>query len=87
MSIAGDCEKSRPCAHAAGKNPLTENGTGAWRKELVLAITFAILFHLVDSATAFAQKSAAAPAFYLSVGPAIALVLWGGPKYWPLVLV
>ena len=75
--MAGDCEKSGPCAHAASKNPLTENGIGTWRKQFVLGITFAVLFHLVHSATAYAQKSAAAPAFYLPVGLAIALVLWG----------
>ncbi|HZQ68701.1 MAG TPA: PAS domain S-box protein [Terriglobales bacterium] len=55
-------------------------------KQLALAVAFALAFQLVDVATAGAQKSAAAPAFYLPLGLAIALVLWGGPLYWPLVL-
>jgi integral membrane sensor domain MASE1 len=54
-------------------------------RQIALAFAFAVLFQLADAATAFAQKSAAAPAFYLPVGLAIALVLWGGPRYWTLV--
>jgi integral membrane sensor domain MASE1 len=55
-------------------------------RHVVLALVFTVVFQFVDYFTAFAQKSAAAPAFYLPLGLAIALVLWGGPRYWPLVL-
>ena len=54
--MAGDSEKSGDCSHSVIENHHAEIGIGTWRKRVVLAIAFAVLFHLVDSATAFAQK-------------------------------
>jgi len=54
-------------------------------RQAVLVLVFAGVFQVVDYVTAVAQSSAAAPAFYLPLGLAIALVLWGGPRYWPVV--
>ena len=56
-------------------------------RQIALILLFSAVFLMLDFATAAAQKSAVAPAFYLPLGLAIALVLWGGPRYWSLILI
>ncbi len=79
--------ESVPDARPPAAGPSFAHPGGRLDRHLVIILIFSAVFQLVDFATAAAQRSAAAPAFYLPLGLAIALVLWGGPRYWCLVLI
>jgi len=81
--MGSDSEKTDSGHHGMIEGPHAAAGLSSRSRQVILAIAFAALFHLLDSATAIAQKSAAASAFYLPVGLVIALVLWGGPSTGP----
>jgi len=57
------------------------------RKEALFAITFLIAFLFLDGASTAAQKWEGAPPCYLPVALGLALVLQGGPRGVPLLLV
>ena len=89
---AGTCTRVRTPGWAAawrenwfGFRENSKQVVPVYRKAILL-FAFIVTYQLFDFATVMAQKSAVAPAFYLPLGLAVALVLWGGPRYWGLVI-
>jgi signal transduction histidine kinase/CheY-like chemotaxis protein/integral membrane sensor domain MASE1 len=56
-------------------------------KQLLLAVVFLVAFLLLDRSSTASQNWAGAPTWYLPVGLALALLLCGGMRYLPLVLI
>jgi signal transduction histidine kinase/integral membrane sensor domain MASE1/ActR/RegA family two-component response regulator len=56
-------------------------------KQLLLAVVFLVAFLLLDRSSTASQSWAGAPTWYLPVGLALALLLCGGMRYLPLVLI
>ncbi len=56
-------------------------------KQMLLSAGFFAIFLVLEMASKTAQGWPGAPAFYLPLGLVIALFLWGGLGYWPLVFV
>jgi hypothetical protein len=54
-------------------------------KQAVVALVFLAVFLLVDGYAGPAEQCDGAPTWYLPVGLAVALLLWGGPRYSPIV--
>jgi signal transduction histidine kinase/CheY-like chemotaxis protein/integral membrane sensor domain MASE1 len=64
----------------------------SWRgaplyKQVLLALTFSVAFLLLDRSSTASQGWAGAPTWYLPVGLTLALLLCGGMRYLPLVLI
>jgi signal transduction histidine kinase/CheY-like chemotaxis protein len=56
-------------------------------KQLLLAVVFLVAFLLLDRSSTASQGWAGAPTWYLPVGLTLALLLCGGLRYLPLVLI
>jgi len=56
-------------------------------KKVLLALTFSVAFLLLDRSSTASQGWAGAPTWYLPVGLTLALLLCGGMRYLPLVLI
>ena len=56
-----------------------------WKQGLV-ALAFFGVFLLVDGYAGAAEQWSGAPTWYLPVGLSVALLLWGGPRYFPVVI-
>ena len=59
----------------------------SYAKQMLLSAGFFAIFLVLEMASKTAQGWPGAPAFYLPLGLVIALFLWGGLGYWPLVFV
>ena len=57
----------------------------SWAEQMLLCASFFTIFLVLEMASKTAQGWPGAPAFYLPLGLVIALFLWGGLGYWPLV--
>jgi len=58
-----------------------------FHKQLLLAVIFLLAFLLLDRSSTASQAWAGAPTWYLPVGLTLALLLYGGMRYLPLVLI
>jgi integral membrane sensor domain MASE1 len=56
-------------------------------KQLLLAVVFLVAFLLLDWSSTTSQGWAGAPTWYLPVGLTLAVLLCGGMRYLPLVLI
>ena len=65
----------------------SDNPRASWAKQMLLSAGFFAIFLVLEMASKTAQGWPGAPAFYLPLGLVIALFLWGGLGYWPLVFV
>jgi PAS domain S-box-containing protein len=83
-------------AHQSGSATALTGGTpiesSDWRgapfyKQLLLSVSFLIVFLLLDGSSTASQVWEGAPTWYLPVGLAVALLLCGGVRYLPLVLI
>jgi signal transduction histidine kinase/CheY-like chemotaxis protein/integral membrane sensor domain MASE1 len=72
----------------AGASPELLNWSGTpLYKQLLLAVIFLVAFLLLDGSSTASQGWAGAPTWYLPVGLTLALLLYGGMRYLPLVLI
>jgi two-component system, sensor histidine kinase and response regulator len=58
-----------------------------FRKQFLLAIIFLAVFLLLDGSSTASQAWEGAPTCYWPVGLILALLLWGGLRYLPLILI
>src|ERR1700678_1414986 len=80
-----------PVAPASGSVPSPPEGLPRWTrdtvyKQLLLSIVFLALFLLFDRSSTASWTWQGAPAWYLPVGLALGLLVYGGKPYVPLIL-
>ncbi len=72
---------------AGGELPAVHSSKGGLlHREVLFAGAFLVAFILLDGASTAAQTWEGAPACYLPVALSLALVLWSGTRYIPLIL-
>jgi hypothetical protein len=76
--------QSLPAAPSGG---LKNWNRAPFYKQLLLAVSFLVAFLLLDGSSAASQSWEGAPTWYLPVGLTVALLLWGGMRYLPLVVI
>jgi signal transduction histidine kinase/DNA-binding response OmpR family regulator/integral membrane sensor domain MASE1 len=103
MSAKHSEDRSRPepisehqIAHRSERAPLLPDETSGERqsidrpgllKKLLLVAIFIALFLLLDGSSTASLTWEGAPPWYLPVGLSLALMLWGGIRYLPLIFV
>src|ERR1700693_1948039 len=70
-----------------GPAELPKGNRAPFRKQFLLAIIFLAVFLLLDGSSTASQAWEGAPTCYWPVGLILALLLWGGLRYSPLILV
>jgi signal transduction histidine kinase/DNA-binding response OmpR family regulator/integral membrane sensor domain MASE1 len=73
-------------AAASGPEPETKQRS-VLLKELLIAVIFIATFLLTDGSATASQGWEGSPPCYLPVGLSLALMLWGGKRYYPVVFV
>src|SRR5919204_5688607 len=68
-------------------NPWTEYTWRQFGTHLQFAILFLLVFLVTDGSSTASQNWEGAPPVYVPVGLSLALLLWGGNRYAPLVFV